>query len=1136
MPGNTINQQSPSRHSNRTFIIIFALLAVISVIYGILNFRNALPEIAIEFEITNHEAAVKAREFLEGRNFELEGYKESTIFTYNTIVRLYLEQELGVNRTVTLSRDSLDVWYWQTRFFKPLENLEYKVNIDPHGSIIGFDRKLPDNIAGASLDKDVARILAEAFLTGPMGIDLDEWDSLDPKSIDRQVRHDHDFTYEWKDFKAGEAPYRMVVSVQGAAVGAFQRYLKVPEKWLNSYVQQRDQNNRFQIVAMFITLLITFVAVILLIKNTKSGQIPWKVAAIVGVVLAAVNVIMGINSLPLEVAAYQTTESYGAFIGRIIIFSLLNGLLMGLLVMMLIGSGEPLYRRAHPTKLFLPSIFSRRGFRTREFAQATLVGYLLAGFHFGFVVFFYLMGKKIGIWSPAEIRYDNAVSTALPWIFPLTISMSAALVEEFGFRMFGISFFRRIFRSNIIAVIIPAILWGFLHSNYPQEPGYVRGIEIGVIGICAGIVMLRFGIWATLVWHFVIDALWTGLFLFQSGSGYLWISGLIVCSGLAAPALFAAIQRLKHRKFDSAEDMLNQTHEHPPSSQMLKTFRFLDRISPKETIQSTLSNKARHAALFIGSLGILAVLLTSAPTLNDEYSPLIDREEAILRAKTHLSETYGIDAEKFKVVAVDNGYRMKNDHYRNWFRTKLSYVKRYGTLDEAREIFFSPLGVSLMMWMVVFKQELDPEEYFVHINQLTGEIYISHYIPEFVSGTKLESDSSLALATEAFQWEEVFHPKYRLVGDDPRKREKRRDHYLTWETYDPVIGDAHYRRNVAVIGDEVEVGWRRLKVPEEWERSELSRSVRWVVLQVLGIALIFGGFVLITVLRRRLPRMRIRWKPGFYAGGLMFIIAALSVINRLPAKWWDYNSNQSYSSYLTQFGLTSILEIIFMSLLTLIVVTLAGAFISDRFSFTKRDDSVRFKLSTEESFISLLGILGLVLGFTWLIANLTGWLDLPQHSFNLHLPEHLSTTFPWFGEFTAAIKAALTLAPIVMILFLLMDVAIGKSWQRLLAIILLAVSYAGFSELNAGNPTNIELAWSVVRTFVFMSVGYLAMKHWIVGRLIVLMAAVFSLKLISSAIQFLEWEGSPYQDQGWLLILLALPPISWFFIKSMRTG
>ena len=76
-------------------------------------------------------------------------------------------------------------------------------------------------------------------------------------------------------------------------------------------------------------------------------------------------------------------------------------------------------------------------------------------------------------------------------------------------------------KSRFLAVVLPAFVWGFLHSNYPQEPAYIRGIEVGLIGIVAGLVMLRWGIWATLIWHYTVDAFLISTSLLRSHGAYL---------------------------------------------------------------------------------------------------------------------------------------------------------------------------------------------------------------------------------------------------------------------------------------------------------------------------------------------------------------------------------------------------------------------------------------------------------------------------------------------------------------------------------------------------------------------------------------------------------------------------------------
>src|SRR5258708_22631316 len=109
----------------------------------------------------------------------------------------------------------------------------------------------------------------------------------------------------------------------------------------------------------------------------------------------------------------------------------------------------------------------------------------------------------------------------------------------------------------MLGVIVPAFFWSFLDSAYPQEPGYIRGIEVGLIGILAGIVMLRWGIVATLIWHYTVDASLVGMLLIRSDNLYFKISGVVVGLAAVAPLAWSGISYLARGSFEAVGDLLN---------------------------------------------------------------------------------------------------------------------------------------------------------------------------------------------------------------------------------------------------------------------------------------------------------------------------------------------------------------------------------------------------------------------------------------------------------------------------------------------------------------------------------------------------------------------------------------------------
>src|SRR5271157_200586 len=220
----------------------------------------------------------------------------------------------------------------------------------------------------------------------------------------------------------------------------------------------------------------------------------------------------------------------------------------------------------------------------------------MAAAHIGFIVAFYMLAGKLGAWAPQDLNYENSASTVFPWISGAAIGLTAATSEEFLFRLFAVPFVARLTRFRWIAIAVPAFLWGFLHSNYPQEPAYIRGIEVGLIGIVAGMVMLRWGIVATLIWHYTVDASLVGLLLIRSDNLYFKISGIVVGLAAVAPLAWSGISYLLRGRFEPVEDLLNGAEAAPEID-------LAYRPATEEAPQAT----RRYTALNAGTIGFLAL-------------------------------------------------------------------------------------------------------------------------------------------------------------------------------------------------------------------------------------------------------------------------------------------------------------------------------------------------------------------------------------------------------------------------------------------------------------------------------------------------------------------------------------------------
>src|SRR5262249_44931790 len=126
------------------------------------------------------------------------------------------------------------------------------------------------------------------------------------------------------------------------------------------------------------------------------------------------------------------------------------------------------------------------------------------------------------------------------------------------------------------AVLVPALIWGFAHAAYPNQPFYIRGVEVGIAGVIIGTVMLRAGIFPLLVWHFTVDAVYTSLLLLRSSNAYFVLSGALAACALLLPGAIALVLYVKERGYLPDAGLTNgavgscapppRVESHPPSS------------------------------------------------------------------------------------------------------------------------------------------------------------------------------------------------------------------------------------------------------------------------------------------------------------------------------------------------------------------------------------------------------------------------------------------------------------------------------------------------------------------------------------------------------------------------------------------
>ena len=1114
--------------SEKRALLLWTVLGILGAVFAYKYFFRAFPEASVNFKVSREEALVRAQHFVSGLGENITGYKSAIVFNVDDNAKVYLERELGLQQANRLMSSDLNIWFWEVRFFKPQQEEEFSVRVSPAGQIVGYTHVLPKSQAGASLDRAAAQTVAQTFLVGRLGMGMNGWDLLAEEANSEKMPARVDWTFNWEkhDFRAKDAPYRLKVQVQGDSIGESQEFLKVPEAWERSYERLRSGNNTLEIVFVVFYLAILGIAVWLGLQLTKSGKTTWGPAVKLGLLATGMLFLQSLNDWPLWGAGYKTTESYASFIFLQIVRALLFAALTAITITLVLPAAEPLYRGSQPDHLRLGQVFTRRGLRSKEFFSASVVGLSLAAAHIGFVVAFYMVATYYGAWAPQELNYSDSVNTAFPWISGAAIGLLASLNEEFTFRLFAIPFFMRVTRSRWIAVIVPAFLWGFLHSNYPQEPAYIRGIEIGAIGIVAGIVMLRWGILATLIWHYTVDASLVGLLLIRSNSLYFKISGIVVAAAAAAPLLFACVSYLA-RGFESEEDLLNRAEPAPGID-----FRSEPEPAASETATTSYARLAPSMIVFLVVCllagGALAWRLRP-PSIGDYLKLSVNARTARARADQILRQR-GLDPNSYyhATVLYDVTDPVANEYLR----------QRIGVAG-VNAVYSGPVPAPL--WRVRYFRDSQPEEFAVILRPGGSLHSVRHTLAEETPGASLTKEEAVARAEKFLREEKNLDLKdWALVESNSDKKPHRLDHTLTWQRSEPLdpgpapasssSDRAHARFEVQVLGDEVTNYRTYVKVPDDWRRKQeefsLPRTILTYVIPILYFVAL-GLTALIALLKnlksgaaRAIPWRRIGL---FSLWGLGGYLAVFLLGDRIAVFLDGYNTAIPFKMMFAGIAIGALLGALFNMGGIALLFGMAWYFAARAFGAERLPGSARMPAEyyRDALWIGLGGATGLV-GLERLLATASAYWPTIHRSLPATFGQDFDAIVPAASILGGTLLHGLFTTGIVVATAAFLGAHVRQIWLRILLLLSGALALVGG---GWGSPA--DLAKQFLARLILLAVLAFGVQFVMRFNLLGCFLVVAGTSLVSGAAELLAQPDAFYRVNGYAVLLALLPPFAW---------
>ncbi|MFN7935343.1 MAG: type II CAAX endopeptidase family protein [Bryobacteraceae bacterium] len=889
--------------SDRRLALAAVLLALLSASFVTYNFQAAFPQASLNLTLSADQIEEKAAGVLRTRGLAPQGFRNITVFEPDEEARLYLERELGLEEANKLMASAVPVWQWRARWFQPPEKEERIVRLTPAGRLVGFEHRIKETEAGARLERNAARLLAKAFLDGQTTL---PHKLISEQTESRPNRDDHSFTWEQESFKAKDATIRRTVVLQGDKIGSFREYLYIPEQWQRDFAKLRSANELYASIAQALYALLGVGAIVVFLQALRARAIPWRAILRIAFLVAMLQLLNGLNTIGLAVDGMKTSSSYPEMLLLGVLQSLGSGTGVFLYVLTPLAAGIVLFGRTYPNQLPLSVAFTWRGMATRSFFRATMAGFAMAAGHMIFVTAFYMIGSKAGVWSPQDVGYSDLLATPFPWLYPLSVAAMASTAEEFWFRLLAIPLLGRVLKMRWLVITIPAFVWGFLHANYPQQPGYIRGVEVGIIGVVAGLVMQRYGIAATLVWHYTIDALLIGLFLFKADNLRYLANGALVGLAILAPLLISIVLYRRHGGFLPEVD--SPIGQEPEAE-----------VAPEALLDAPIKPPwpARRLYLAAAVFGLLGLFLRPI-TFGDFVRISVTREDAERAALAQMQKRNLKPAEWQMVADFSSSTRPMESEY----------LRQQAGAAKANQLLETHLKHAV--WRVRFFKPLSPEQWMFYVDQ-RGTVYrFDHELDEKAPGAKLSAPEARAKAEEALAAQGHRVAYFKLVDTHEEKRDNRTDHDFEFEDTRFQVGEAKLRISIAIIGDKACQYRPYIKLPESWVRDYTkTRLSSFLMPALMGIT----GVPLLIALIRRLgsPQMRYHWRAYALFAAITSVLAALDFANSYPQWLSGYDTSTPLTNYYGQMWTGAVLSVLLYGVAAAVCVLCADAFLQGLF-------------------------------------------------------------------------------------------------------------------------------------------------------------------------------------------------------------
>lgn len=884
----------------KAYFAVWIVLGIIGLISFVTQFKTAFPVASLDLSMPKEKIEEKAVKFADFLSYSPDEAIVSTIFSSASTAKTFLDYKLGGQVANKLMKEEIPVFYWQTRICKQNSTEEAYVYSWTDGKVQGFYHTIAKEKKIPSISHEEAKKLVFDYAKEKTRIPVQDWKLIEDKVDKKLNRTDHIFVFEDKTRQYESARLRAKFKVMGNYVGSFDEYLHVPEDFKRHYGKLRSTNTLLRTIARSLGFVLDGAVLIIFIWALVKRMIRWRFVGYVFLTSIVVFLFAGINIVPSLIFSYDTAMGFWEYMVQNLGVCLLAVGFGGLYFSLLAASADAIYRKWAPDSIAFENLFSPKSSRQK----ATLVGlgfaFLYLFFSLGYQCLFYIIGQKFGVWCPLGVQDEAALGLVFSASFAMFVGYFASISEEIVYRVVGITLLTKVFRNVWIANLIQAIVWGFAHSSYPQQPAYTRGVELSIEGFISGAFFIKFGLLPSLLSHYMFNVTVSSVPSFCSDSLLSKLSSLIP---YLPPLIWFAcvIYSVKKSGFaDSQSSGLNNKDIVPSKAP--------ERVVDSSKLESPLVKLPGRKDIVI-SIILSAVIALAALFVHKEVK-VIGREE-----KQNLSKQVVI--EKSRNYLEERGISLAGYSVLPWYfsqtvndEQELQYVLENSNHKSTRRLVNKL--IPNVCWEARWYKPESPQEYYVTLDEKGNLRAININLHENDS-SKILTEAEAKLKAESFlsnHHKELENWKFSSIKKE--KKKNRVDYSIVYEIEEHRIGQAPFMITVDIKGDKVGNFFTEWQVPSEWKLEKEKKPLWRVALSIyFGILLVVCSLIFLVVVVKLIATEGTSIKFILVSVAIASVIAIVTVINEWPFRFHDYSTETPILSFQSKQAFDCLYTILF---------------------------------------------------------------------------------------------------------------------------------------------------------------------------------------------------------------------------------